>query len=83
MILNPLIENAVQDLHRGSCCVNKFCKSCGSHVSGYNCNQFLIHERPEGAEWDWWVACDNSCCVNAYGEGFFQSSPDWVGIKNK
>lgn len=78
-VTNPLIEQAAVDRHDGLCCRNQFCKVCGSHVSGYNCNEALNRQRPEAAgEWDWWVACDNANCIHAHGEGIFQDTPDWV-----
>lgn len=77
---NPLIVQAAKDRH-GECCLNQFCKDCGSHVSGYNCNSDLVAFRPEAIEWDWWMACDNADCKHAYGEGIWQDDPDWVGNK--
>ena len=77
MKLNPLIATAAEDRHI-HCCQNQFCRACGSHVSGYNANEPLIAARPEGAKWDWWLACDNADCPNAEGEGLFQELPDWV-----
>jgi hypothetical protein len=35
---NPLMEAAAADRHVGKCCANRFCRTCGSHVSGYNAN---------------------------------------------
>jgi hypothetical protein len=76
--VNPLITQATADRHT-ECCQDTVCKTCGAHVSGYNCNASLITQRPEGQEWDWWMACDNEACVHAWGEGVWQDTPDWVG----
>ena len=77
-MINHLIERAAADRHDPSK-YGYFCKVCGTHASSYNCNASLIAERPEAEEWDWWIACDNADCCNAYGEGFFQGKPDWIG----
>jgi hypothetical protein len=74
---NPLIVLAAEDRHT-ECCTNQFCRACGSPVSTYNANQSVVVQRPEASEWDWWTACDNADCLNAYGEGEFQGKPDWV-----
>jgi hypothetical protein len=74
---NNLLEKAARD-HHTICCINQYCVLCGFHVSGYNCNADLISERPEAADWDWWLACDNAECIHSYGEGLFQIYPDWV-----
>lgn len=74
---NPLIEQAAKDRH-DKCCASNVCADCGSHVSGYNANQSVIDRRPEAAEWNWWLACDNADCPRAYGEGLFQDWPEWV-----
>lgn len=74
---NPLISTAKQDKHAVSP-RDWTCKTCGSHVSTYNCNQHLVEARPEASRWDWWAACDNEACPNAYGEGYFQGVPEWA-----
>lgn len=81
MNLNTLMTTAAGDRHDDDapCCRGNFCKDCGAHVSGYNCNAALLDQRPEAEGWDWWLACDNADCKNARGEGLFQSLPKWVG----
>ena len=78
MIPNPMIELADRDRHT-HCCLDQFCKVCGAHVSTYNANTHTVIQRPEAAEWDWWVACDNAECEHAYGEGLFQDEIEWIG----
>lgn len=73
---NPMIETCAASRH-GDCCANNVCLSCGAHVSGYNATAEVIAARPEAAREDWWLACDNADCANAYGEGLFQFLPDW------
>jgi hypothetical protein len=84
MKVNPLIDQAASDRH-GDCCKNQYCMACGAHVSGYNANASLIAMRPEAEKegWDWWVACDNADCAHAYGEGVFQSNPDWIKVEER
>jgi hypothetical protein len=77
MTPNPLIETAADDRHKGTCCANNYCRVCGAHVSGYNCNEALTKERP-GDEFDYWAVCDNAECIHAIGEGFYMQPPDWV-----
>jgi len=74
---NLLIEQAKIDRHV-TCCVNQVCRDCGAHVSSYNCNASVIAQRPEAVDKDWWAACDNADCKNAYGEGSFQMPLKWV-----
>ena len=75
---NPLMTQADIDRHKFNCCKDQTCRECGSHVSGYNCNDVLLSMRPEAKDWDWWLACDNADCQHARGEGLFQRKPDWV-----
>lgn len=77
---NPLMDQAAADRHQddSECCKHNFCRACGAHVSGYNANGDVIAVRPEAIEWDWWIACDNADCEHAFGEGLFQTTPDWV-----
>lgn len=75
MKFNPLIVNAAKDRHDD---MRWICRECNSHVGTYNCNGSLIAERPEGASWDWWAACDNGDCKRSYGEGYFQDDPYWT-----
>ncbi|MFS4437864.1 hypothetical protein ACMA5I_06600 [Paracoccaceae bacterium GXU_MW_L88] len=54
------------------------CSICGSHVWSYPANKELIAQRPEGGDDDFWALCVNAECLNAYGEGYCMSMPDWV-----
>jgi hypothetical protein len=86
MKLNPLIEQAGTDRHPddANCCKDNVCLTCGAHVSGYNANSALRAARPEAANSDWWVACDNADCVHAYGEDQgVSNSPDWISRKGE
>jgi len=78
---NPLMILAADCRHpdHKECCKHNFCKSCGAHVSGYNCNASLLTQRPD-AEWnDWWAACDNADCEHAHGSSLgFGGFPDWI-----
>lgn len=76
-MLNPLVTLADASRHK-NCCTKQRCRGCGSHVSTYNCGAALVAARPEAATEDWWIACDNANCSNAYGTWLFQSVPDWV-----
>jgi len=77
MVDNPLIVQAADDRH-SACCAKQICTTCGSHVSTYNCNNSLCAARPEAANQDWWIACDNAECKHAYGEGVDQGGVVWV-----
>lgn len=76
MNINPLVALASTDRHIRL--QAQTCTCCGSTVSTYNANPDVVSLRSEASEWDWWAACDNADCVNAYGEGYFQESPDWI-----
>lgn len=79
MNLSPLVLLAAKDRHTGKPTKYRYdCKICGCPVSTYNCNSTLLEHRPKGEGWDWFLACDNADCTNSWGEGFFQSKPDWV-----
>ena len=54
------------------------CIACGHGVACYAANSDLVDARPEAKEWDWWVSCCNRECANHWGEGHFQTMPDWV-----
>jgi len=76
MTTNPLITQAAKDRHvRDNA---RTCTCCGSNISTYNANKSVVAVRPEASNWDWWAACDNANCVNAYGEGYFQERPEWI-----
>ena len=79
MSTNPLIDQAKCDRHPDKAGV---CALCGSAVSTYNANAAVVEQRPEARDLDWWAACDNADCSNAYGDGCFQGLPDWV-LSNK
>lgn len=54
------------------------CLTCGAAVHGFTCNGDVVAVRPEADREDYWAACTNLACENAYGEGYLQDWPDWV-----
>lgn len=53
------------------------CKDCKWPIVFSLCNDGLMETKPY-SEWDWWLYCSNKTCKNHAGEGFFQSTPEWV-----
>lgn len=78
--LNPLLHQAAENRHT-KCCQNRYCLRCDAKVSTYNCNDPVVAVRPDAAGWDWWAACDNADCENAFGEGEFQEMPEWIEVR--
>lgn len=67
------------------------CVNCGSEVLDFTCNYdfYILRDDPEkglACEWDWWLLCENVDCINHYGEGVWQDTPEWViigGVHNE
>ncbi len=60
------------------CGIIGICKTCGSQVADYLCNNDLEKYRPESCDHDYWASCTNNDCENHYGEGYLQNKLVWV-----